>query len=694
MNVSAREDTKGQVVEPKQAFTPARIVALVVIALVALGLGAIHVTSGDDAVSVPSGAKAGDLMLEDCEYATEDGAYAADCGTLVVPENRHKTDSRLIALPVTRIRAHSADPAEPIFRLQGGPGITNMTFPMASRFADRHDVVLVGYRGVDGSSKLDCPEVISAREQARGFLTEKAMRADAAAYKDCAERLQDAGFDLAGYTLPQRVEDLDAVRRALGYERVDLLSESAGTRTAMIYAWRYPDRVHRSVMLGANPPGNFLWDAKTTGEQIRRYAALCAEDASCHGRTPDLAASIHSASTQMPDHWWFLPIRKGNVQLGAFFGLMHATTDGAGPLNGPWTIDTLLAADKGDGSGAWLLSLMAQAIFPRAQVWGDVAAVGRADATHARRFFANHDGRGSVIGSPGTDFYMAGGRLYDSWPASPDEKRYTRVRSSNVETLLIGGRLDVATPPQNGTRELLPHLPNGKAVVLPDIGHTDDFWTYQTPAANRLVNTYFDSGRVDTSLYTRTTVDFTPSLGHGPIAEITLGTMLGLAALTLLSLVYMALRVRWRGPFGRKSSVVLRAVYPLVLGLGGLFLGVLVVLATDAGVFVVDELVVSLSVGVPIGLGVYLAWVNRDSSTPTGTGLAVALAGALVGAWLGFNVTDAGFGFLAPFVAIVGATAGANLSVLALDIAWDRQGRVRTAETDAKDALEAQPSTG
>jgi pimeloyl-ACP methyl ester carboxylesterase len=694
MNVSAREDTKGQVVEPKQAFTPARIVALVVIALVALGLGAIHVTSGDDAVSVPSGAKAGDLMLEDCEYATEDGAYAADCGTLVVPENRHKTDSRLIALPVTRIRARSADPAEPIFRLQGGPGITNMTFPMASRFADRHDVVLVGYRGVDGSSKLDCPEVTSARERARGFLTEKAMRADAAAYKDCAERLQDAGFDLAGYTLPQRVEDLDAVRLALGYERVDLLSESAGTRTAMIYAWRYPDRVHRSVMLGANPPGNFLWDAKTTGEQIRRYAALCAGDASCHGRTPDLAASIHSASTQMPDHWWFLPIRKGNVQLGAFFGLMHATTDGAGPLNGPWTIDTLLAADKGDGSGAWLLSLMAQAIFPRAQVWGDVAAVGRADATHARRFFANHDGRGSVIGSPGTDFYMAGGRLYDSWPASPDEKLYTRVRNSNVETLLIGGRLDVATPPQNGTRELLPHLPNGKEVVLPDIGHTDDFWTYQTPAANRLVNTYLDSGRVDTSLYTRTTVDFTPALGHGPIAEIVLGTMLGLAGLTVLSLLWMALRVRWRGPFGRRSSVVLRAVYPLVLGLGGLFLGVLVVLATDAGVFVVDELVVSLSVGVPIGLGVYLAGVNRDASTPPGTGLAVALAGALVGAWLGFNVTDAGFGFLAPFVAIVGATAGANLSVLALDIAWDRQGRVRTAETDAKDALEAQPSTG
>ena len=123
---------------------------------------------------------------------------------------------------------------------------------------------------------------------------------------------------------------------------------------------------------------------------------------------------------------------------------------------------------------------------------------------------------------------------------------------------MIGGRLDVATPPQNATRKLLPHLANGREVVLPDIGHTDDFWTYQTPASNRLINTYLDSGRVDTSLYRRTSVDFTPALGHGPIANIVLGVMLALAALTVLSLVYMALRVRWRGPFGRRSGAVLR----------------------------------------------------------------------------------------------------------------------------------------
>jgi pimeloyl-ACP methyl ester carboxylesterase len=689
--------TKGTAMEASQRriLGPGRVVAVALIALVVLGLGYLHFGSGSDPVSVPAGAKAGDLILEDCDYATEKGSYDADCGTLVVPENRADPQSRLIALPVTRIHARSSRPREPIFRLQGGPGITNTKFRYADRFADERDVVLVGYRGVDGSSKLDCPEVTSSREHARGFLTEKAMRADAAAFQACADRLESDGVDLAGYTLPQRVDDLEAARRALGYDRIDLLSESAGTRTAMIYAWRYPTGIHRSVMIGVNPPGAFLWNAKTTGEQIHRYAALCAQDASCRSRTSNLSASIHSAYDHIPDHWWFLPIATGNVKLGAFFGLMNATTDGNGPLTGPWTIETLLDADEGDGSGAWLLSLMTRAIFPRVQVWGDVAAVARSDAAYARRYLANRADRGSVIGSPGTDFISAGGRIFDSWPASPDENQYSRVRDSKVETLLIGGALDFATPPQNATRDLLPHLPNGRQVVLPNVGHSDDFWASQSSAGTRLINTYLDRGRVDTSLYKRTPVDFTPAFSHGAIAEILLGAMLGLSALTVLSLLWMGLRVRWRGAFGRKSSAVLRSVYLVVLGLGGWCLGLVVALTALPGVPLIDELLTALAVGAPIGLGVYFAWVNRDWSANTKMiGFAAAAGGALIGAWLGFNVTSAGFGLFAPLLSIVGAAVGANSTLLALDIAWDRLARDRFAATDAKEALAVSPSIG
>ena len=73
-------------------------------------------------ISVPAGAKAGQLTLHPCHYGTEQGSYAADCGTLVVPENRAKPGSRLIALPVTRIKSLSAHPGAADLPARRRPG--------------------------------------------------------------------------------------------------------------------------------------------------------------------------------------------------------------------------------------------------------------------------------------------------------------------------------------------------------------------------------------------------------------------------------------------------------------------------------------------------------------------------------------------------------------------------------------------
>ena len=101
---------------------------------------------------------------------------------------------------MTRIQARSDNPAEPIFRLEGGPGLTQHgASRKASRFADDHDVVLVGYRGVDGSVRLDCPEVESALKHSTDVLGEKSFRAYGDAFRSCADRLTDDGVDLAGY---------------------------------------------------------------------------------------------------------------------------------------------------------------------------------------------------------------------------------------------------------------------------------------------------------------------------------------------------------------------------------------------------------------------------------------------------------------------------------------------------------------
>ena len=159
-------------------FTPARIVALALIGVLTAGIGYLRLAPGDAPISVPTGAQAGDLVLEPCTYPTGDAELAAECGTLVVPEHRADPGSRLIALPVTRIPAGSDAPSEPIFYLQGGPGVPNdFEDPaVAGRFTDSRDVVLVGYRGVQGSSALACrcsptsgtPSTSGALSQRRG----------------------------------------------------------------------------------------------------------------------------------------------------------------------------------------------------------------------------------------------------------------------------------------------------------------------------------------------------------------------------------------------------------------------------------------------------------------------------------------------------------------------------------------------
>ena len=68
-------------------FTLSRVLALALIALLVAGLAYLRFAPDSSTVSVPEGAKAGDLVLEPCEYPTENGNYAAECGTLVVPEN-------------------------------------------------------------------------------------------------------------------------------------------------------------------------------------------------------------------------------------------------------------------------------------------------------------------------------------------------------------------------------------------------------------------------------------------------------------------------------------------------------------------------------------------------------------------------------------------------------------------------------
>ena len=492
---------------------------LIVFMVVALALaGWLILRSRAKAVTVPADARAGDSFLEPCSLKIGHVKYQADCGTLVVPENRGDPASRLIALPVKRIHALDPHPAEPIFYLAGGPGQSNMTFqPPAWLLAD-HDIVLVGYRGVDGTPKLDCPEFARALSGVDGeLLSPASLDALGTAMADCASRLQAAGIDLKGYTIPEVVEDMESARTALGYARIDLLSESYGTRLAQIYADMHPESLLRSAMIGVNPPGHFLWKPDVVDAQLAYYADLWKQ--SDGPAAPDLLTAMRSVNADMPRRWLFLPIDPGKVQNIAFVLLYHRST-------APIVFDAYLSAAKGDPSGLALMSLAYDFLLPKMMTWGEFFAIGcSADFQPGRDYRAELTTPGAVLGSPMS--LLIWGSASGNWPLNPIADEYRQVQPSDVETLLVSGSVDFSTPALFAQQELLPSLKKGQHVVIAEQGHVGDFWGFQPAARQRLLTSFYDTGTADASLYKYLPMDFKPSIRFPTVAKLlAIGSML------------------------------------------------------------------------------------------------------------------------------------------------------------------------
>jgi pimeloyl-ACP methyl ester carboxylesterase len=525
--------------------------------LLILALAACIGSKEPEPITVPEGAQAGDLVgLEACTYEAGDVEYAADCGTLVVPENRSDPNSRLIALPVTRIRATGGNPTEPIFYLQGGPGGSNMHFQYLEGLVEDHDFVQVGYRGVDGSEVLDCPEISGAIRNAPGeLLGDAALESYTAAGAACAGRLQAEGVDLAGYTIAETIDDMEAARVALGYDRINLLGESYGTRLQMIYEWMYPNSLFRVVMLAVNPPGHFLWEAEAIDAQIEDYAGLCAGDAECSSRTDDLVATMRHVSEDMPDRWLFIPIDEGGVKLITFVMLMESIQAPGDPIGvyGPAAVDMWLAAERGDASGMALASMSRNMFLPTLWTWGEgLSLAGSVDDFYdpARDYRTELDPPDTILGSPLSLWHWS---LLSEWPTNLIPEEYLQVQPTDVETLLISGSIDFSTPPQFATEELLPHLSNGEQVILRDLGHTETFWNSQPGARVHLLTTFFDSGQVDASLYTYQPLDFDVGLGWPGLAKVLLGIVL-LVIILVVALVLLAVWLVRRRRAGQVES--------------------------------------------------------------------------------------------------------------------------------------------
>jgi pimeloyl-ACP methyl ester carboxylesterase len=235
--------------------------------------------------SQPADAPKAALTLEDCSLSTPQGRQVkARCGTLAVPEDRQNPDGRQINLNIAVVPAINRSPEpDPLFLLAGGPGQSAIeSFPpmlslLYTVYEDR-DIVLVDQRGTGGSNPLRCLDL-----EDLSLSDEQALEK----LQTCPERL-DA--DLRFYTTEIAMTDLDAVRAALGYERINLYGASYGTRAALTYLRMFPERV-RTVTLDAVVGTDFVLflDAAQDGQAaLDKFFARCQADEACQTTFPTL----------------------------------------------------------------------------------------------------------------------------------------------------------------------------------------------------------------------------------------------------------------------------------------------------------------------------------------------------------------------------------------------------------------------
>ncbi|MCG8349166.1 MAG: alpha/beta fold hydrolase [Chloroflexales bacterium] len=241
-----------------------------------------------------------------CSIAPPQG-FDVTCGYLSVPESRQQPTEQRLQLAVMIVHATGANPAtDPVVFLQGGPGaaaieLTGLLVQSYAPVLEQRDLIMIDQRGTGFSRPvLPCPYPSFPSSQQtlaqRLGLIDTAQQADpiqdaVALLTQCYATLTQAGINVAAYNSAENAADLADLRQALGYERINLIGGSYGTRLALTIMRDHPDAL-RSVVLDSVYPlqENF---------QIATYASLdqalqnlfdgCAADAACNAAYPNLA---------------------------------------------------------------------------------------------------------------------------------------------------------------------------------------------------------------------------------------------------------------------------------------------------------------------------------------------------------------------------------------------------------------------
>lgn len=206
------------------------------------------------------------------------------CGRVAVPLDPERTDGPRLRLRVAVLPATGTPRYGALFYLEGGPGgaatqSAEAVSVLLGRVQRRRDVVLVDQRGTGGSGALTCPPPHGGAPLAPWL-------------RGCLAGHREARL----LTSAAAAADLDAVRRALGYDRIDLFGASYGATLAQIYLRLYPKSVRSLVVDAATPLGAPVYarEPLTAARSLAAVLAACNAAERCRRAHPGLARDLRA----------------------------------------------------------------------------------------------------------------------------------------------------------------------------------------------------------------------------------------------------------------------------------------------------------------------------------------------------------------------------------------------------------------
>jgi pimeloyl-ACP methyl ester carboxylesterase len=419
----------------------------------------------------------GSLQLRACDIgiASAGGTVAAYCTTFPVPENREQPQARRIELRIAVVKSPAAavDPDLLVF-LDGGPGgaATDDFAAYAAGFASmrqRRHLLLIDQRGTGGSNALRCPSMELPVADANRQLDRNTLQQH---LRQCLAAL-GAQADPRFYTTTDAIQDLEAVRQALGAPLLDLVGVSYGTRVAQQYAQRYPAAV-RSIVLDSPVPNTLALGSEhavNLDAVLRARFAVCVRDAACRQRFGDPYESLLRLRAELQ-----LKPRRITSRDPVSFALAERSV-GAADLAGvvrlfayspataallPLTIDEALKGNFDPLLGQEKLALDGVNERLTDGMGLSVACAEDADLLQPRAEDAD-----TLLGNSLVEQLRVGCEV---WPHAQRPADFHQRFVSQAPTLILAGELDPVTPPRYGA-DIASGLPNARLLTLRGQGH-------------------------------------------------------------------------------------------------------------------------------------------------------------------------------------------------------------------------------